>query len=250
MIYGFYQSAAGMMTNEYRQSVIANNLANAETVGFKRDMASFAERVRADRAGLRGGATAESLSGLSGGAWLGQTRTDFSPGSFIRTDQSLDFSIDGDGFFQVEQGGKTLLTRDGRFIADERGQLRAAADGAPLLSRGGGAIFTNPRGGEISVDEDGRLSQDGAPLGQLAVVDVADRSQLRKVGASRFDAGEQTVVPVGSFVKSGVLESSGVEPVRELVTMIEAARAYQMNAQMVSLQDQSVGRLISAAGAV
>ncbi|MBL8880382.1 MAG: flagellar hook-basal body protein [Phycisphaerales bacterium] len=250
MIYGYYQSAAGMLTNEYRQSVIANNLANAETVGFKRDMATFAERLRADRAGIRNGATDEALRGLTGGAWLGETRTDFSPGSFIRTDQPLDFAIDGDGFFQVEQGGKAVLTRDGRFVADERGQIRSATDGAPLMSRGGGPIFTNPRGGEISVDEDGRLSQDGAPLGQLAVVDVADRTKLRKAGASRFDAGEQQIVPVGSFVKSRVLESSGVEPVRELVTMIEAARAYQMNAQMVSLQDQSVGRLISAAGAV
>lgn len=245
MIYGFYQSAAGMFTNEYRQSVIANNLANAETIGFKRDMATFSERDRADRAGVRSGKSNETLGGLSGGTWLGQTRTDFSPGSFIRTSEPLDFAIDGDGFFMVEQDGKPVLTRDGRFIADDRGQIRSAADGAPLLSRGGGPLFTNPRGGAISVDEDGRLSQDGAPLGQVAVVDVADRNALRKVGASRFDAGEQQPQPVGSFVKSGVLESSGVEPVSELVTMIEAARAYQMNAQMVSLQDQSIGRLIS-----
>lgn len=248
MIYGYYQSAAGMMANEYRQSVIANNLANAETIGFKRDVATFSERLRADRAGLREGLSNHDLNGMTGGTWLGRTQTDFSPGSFLRTDQPLDFAIEGDGFFLVEQAGRPVLTRDGRFVADERGLIRSAVDGAPLLSRGGRPLFSNPRGGVIQVDEDGRLSQDGAPLGQIAVVDVADRSALRKVGASRFDPGTQRAEPVGSLVRSGALESSGVEPVRELVSMIEAARAYQMNAQMISLQDQSIGRLLSQVG--
>lgn len=248
MIYGYYQSAAGMLTNEYRQSVIANNLANAETIGFKRDVATFSERLRADRTGLRSGASHRALDGMTGGTWLGQTHTDFSPASFIRTDQPLDLAIDGDGFFMVEQSGRPVLTRDGRFVTDERGLIRSAADGAPLLSRGGSPMFSNPRGGAIHVDEDGRLSQDGAPLGQIALVDVADRTALRKVGASRFDPGAQQPVQADSLIRSGLLESSGVEPVRELVSMIEAARAYQMNAQMISLQDQSIGRLLSQIG--
>src|SRR3989442_9991693 len=80
VIYGLYQSAAGMMTSEYAQSVLANNLANADTVGFKRDVAVFAERLRADQAGRRDGPTAEGLGSLSGGTWLGRTDVDFSEG--------------------------------------------------------------------------------------------------------------------------------------------------------------------------
>src|SRR5690606_8407144 len=87
VIFGLYQSAAGMMVNEYRQAVIANNLANAETPAFKRDVATFSERQIAAVAGVRGGAAAppagashELLDGLSGGIWLGETHTDYGEG--------------------------------------------------------------------------------------------------------------------------------------------------------------------------
>lgn len=246
MIYGLYQSAAGMMTTEYRQDVLANNIANADTIGFKRDLAVFAERYQASQSGQRSGPSNDLLRNLSGGVWLGQTYTDFDEGAYQETGNPLDVALAGSGFLMVRGDESPLLTRDGRMMLDPDGALVATTDAAPVLSESGTAIRVNPHGGKVTIDEDGFVNQDGARRGRLAVVDVDNYDALRKVGASRFDFGSQKPVAAAAQVMSERVENSGVEPVKELVGMIEASRAYQLNAQMVSLQDQSVGRLISA----
>ena len=141
MIYGWYNSAAGMMVNEYRQDVLANNLANADTVGFKRDVAVFAERQQARVAGNRHGPSARGLRDLSGGLWLGKTHIDYSEASHVRTDNPLDVSLSGPGFLSVQVNGQRLYTRDGRMMMDRDGLLVAAADGAPVT----GAAKARPR---------------------------------------------------------------------------------------------------------
>lgn len=247
MIYGLYQSAAGMMVNEYRQSVLANNLANAETTGFKREVATLAERRRASQAGRRDGPTNHLMEALSGGIWLARTETDFSEGAFIKTDNPLDVALAGPGFLRVTANGREYLTRDGRMVMNSDGWLVSAVDGASILGRGGQPLRLNPRGGGVSIDDDGRIAQDGKQVGWLGLVDVdiADYRKLRKVGAGRFAAdGVQFTASLAKVIW-GHTESSGVEPIKELATMIEASRAYQFNAEMVRLQDQSAGRLIS-----
>lgn len=245
MIQGLYQSAAGMLTNEYRQSVVANNLANADTVGFKRDVATLAERLSAARAGVRSGPSNEELEGLSGGVWLGRTYTDFSPGAFQQTDNPLDLALEGPGFFAVEQDGQRFYTRDGRIVRDPTGRLLSATDGAALLDEGGRPIAVNPHAPPPFIDETGALWQNGVTVGRVGVFDFERSDALRKAGASRFTAGDQTPLRVYPGVRSGHVELSGVLPVSELVRMIEASRAYQLNAQMITLQDQAAGRLIS-----
>ena len=246
MIYGLYQSAAGMMVNEYRQDILANNLANAETVGFKREIASFAERLQASGAGQRDGPSNDLMEALSGGIWLARTDTDFSEGAFIQSDNPLDVAITGPGFLRVNAGGREYLTRDGRMIMDPNGRLVSATDGASILGQAGQPIRLNPRGGEISIDEAGRIKQGNLTVARLGLVDVDNYEVLRKAGAGRFDANGATLTRSSAKLIPKFLESSGVEPIKELVTMIEAARAYQLNAQMVTLQDQSAGRLINA----
>ena len=182
MIYGMYQSAAGMLVNEYRQDVLANNLANAETVGFKREIAAFAERLRASEAGRREGPSNDLMDALSGGLWLARTETDFSEGAFVRTDNPLDVALAGPGFLRVAANGREYLTRDGRMLMTADGRLVSAIDGAAILGRGGQPIRLNPRGGEISIDEDGRILQGGVGGGRLALVDVKNYQALRKAG--------------------------------------------------------------------
>lgn len=245
MIYGLYNSAAGMMTNEYRQTVLANNLANADTVGFKRDVATFAERIPARLAGVRDGPSAAHLEELSGGLWLGQTFTDFSDAAKASTGNWSDVALDGPGFFVVQGNGQPLFTRDGRMLMDATGRLVAASDGAAILNSGGVPIQLNPHGGQPSIDVQGRIEQDGAIVAELGVVDFENYDALRKVDAARFAAPENAAIPSPALVQAGYMESSGVRPVSELVSMIEASRAYQLNARMVSLQDETAGRLIS-----
>ena len=245
MIYGLYNSAAGMMTNEYRQSVIANNLANADTTGFKQEIAVFAERQTESIGGRRQGPSSPEMENLSGGLWLGHTHTDYHQGSLIQTGKSTDIALDGPGFLVVEVDGRPQYTRDGRLFMDESGHLRSVTDGAAVLSPGGAQILLNPRGSQPTIDRDGRLWQDGGIRGRLAVVDFEDYRGLRKAGSGRFDAGDVDTIESPARVLSEKLERSGVEPVKELVNMIETSRAYEINARMLSLQDQSVGRLIS-----
>ncbi len=248
MIYGLYQSAAGMMVNQYRQDVIANNLANADTVGFKRDLSSFRERLSADEADVRSGPSHKLLQEMTGGIWLGETVTDYAEGTLRRTDQPLDLALAGPGFFEVRtESGETLLTRDGRMMPDAQGFLVSVTDGAPLVGVGGAPIRIDRRGGAVSVDEHGRVRQDGISRGQLMVHEPSDYAGLSKVGASRFRAtGTQTEQLLRPRVQQGFVEDSGVQPVREMTGMLEAHRAYQFNAQMITLQDQSLARLLSS----
>jgi flagellar basal body rod protein FlgG len=246
VIYGLYQSAAGMMTQEYRQDVIANNLANAETVGFKREIASIAERRRADEAGVRRGPSDRLLETLTGGNWLGRTDTDYSEGSFQRTDNATDVAIVGPGFLRVAADGGELLTRDGRMTMDANGMLVATTDGAPVLSTAGLPVRVNPRGGQIYIDETGAVQQNGVIMGRLSIVDVPNYAALRKAGGGRFAAGGQTPFECEARLWSNHVEQSGVQPVFELTGMLESARAYQLNAEMLKLQDQTAARLINA----
>lgn len=246
MIYGLYQSAAGMMANEYRQDTLSNNVANADTPGFKREIATFAERVPAKDAGRRDGLSSEMLSALTGGVWLGKTATDYSEGAMHRTDDPLDVALAGPGFFTVESNGRTLLTRDGRMRVTPDGQLVAASDGAAILNAGGGPITIDPRGGDVTIDDEGRIQQGGVNVGRLAIVDVANYGALKKAGASRFSPGNAGTVPSFARTVQGHIESSGAEPVQEMVQLLETSRSHQINAQMLTLQDQTVGRLIAS----
>ncbi len=246
MIYGLYQSAAGMMVNQYRQAVLANNLANADTVGFKRDVAALIERPPAWA--RRPDEVDPSLRPMTGGVWAARTHTDFSEGQLQRTDNPLDVALAGPGFLMIEGDNGPLLTRDGRLIVAADGTLVSATDGRAVLGRGGAPVRVSPRGGEVRIDEDGFVLQRGRVVGQLGISDVQDPRMLRKVGGGRFELlanPEQALIPASARVLSGYVERSTVEPVKTLTSMLEASRAYLLNAQMLTLQDQTAARLIN-----
>ncbi len=245
MIYGLYQSAAGMMTSEYRQNVIANNLANSQTVGFKRDIPIFSERLRESMLDQYDNPTNDLMESLSGGLWLGRTSTDFSDGPLSKTGNPLDVALEGPGFLMVLVDGQRLLTRDGRMMMNELGRLVSVSDGAAILNRAGSPIVLDPDGGEITITSDGRIHQDGREVARLGLTDVEDYRTLRKDGNGRFIPESLERLESVARVHSGFVESSAVQPVRELTGMIESSRAFQINARMVSLQDEMLGRLVN-----
>ena len=133
MIYGMYQSAAGVMTNSYRQDVIANNLANAETVGFKKDLAQFQQRrTEAQERGTEKSTNA-LLENLGGGVFASPTVADLSQGELEPSSNNMDVAIEGKGFFAVRDHGQVRLTRDGRFMSDREGHLAMANNSGQLV---------------------------------------------------------------------------------------------------------------------
>jgi flagellar basal-body rod protein FlgF len=251
MVYGLWQSAAGLQVQEYRQAIIANNLANAETPGFKADRIAFQERLNAATA--RGDLRARNpvLDAMTGGLFETQVYTNFAQGNIIPTTNPLDLAINGDGFLAVQTKDGPRYTRDGRLAMAVDGTLIHAASGRPVLSSEGQPITVDPASQTaISIDSSGRVSQGDRVAGTLALVDFADRGQLEKTGQTLFAANGQKSIEAGGSIKQAAYEASSVEPVAALVDLISASRAYEANARLVSLQDESLGRVVNELGRV
>jgi flagellar basal body rod protein FlgG len=231
-----------MLVNQYRQDVIANNLANVDTASYKRDLPAFSERlVEAQR---RLGATRNTvLDGQTGGVWSAPTATDWQTGSTEVTGNSLDAAIAGRGFFAVQASDGVRYTRDGRFTIDSQSRLATASDGLPVLNEQGAPIVLGDDARDVRLRADGAVMVNDQPLAQLQVVDF-DEASLRKVGRNLV-AADAAPQPIVAELRVGSIEKSNVDPMMEMVSMIEASRAYQLNAQMVTLQDGTLGRLIS-----
>jgi flagellar basal-body rod protein FlgG len=219
-------------------------LANAETTGFKQDLAVFRQRLTESHSAPGAMALAHPvLDGLSGGTFVRPTYTDFSQGTLDKTNGPLDVAIVGRGFFTVQDGDEVRYTRDGSFHVDAQGRL-VTARGHLVLGDGGAAISV-PSGAKVSIGEGGRVLADGEQIARLAVVDVSDPQRLVKVGENLFDPQFVTEEPFAGQLETGALEQSTVEPVTLLAHYIEAARAYQLNAQMITLQDGMLGRVVN-----
>jgi flagellar basal-body rod protein FlgF len=246
MVYGIYQSAAGMQVNQYRQDVLANNLANVATTGFKPDFTVVKERLQALREdGADPGLSADHLSGLTGGSLVAPTYTSFAAGPIEVTGNPLDVAISRDGFFAVKDGDTTRYTRDGRFVLDDDGQLVTAAGHHPVLSDAGAPISVPPRAaGKVRIDGGGRLRAGTTSFGRIGTVRFADTGNLRKIGGNLIEAFEKPI-STDEQLHSGAIEASAVDPTQSMVSMIEVSRAYQLNATMVGLADTTLGRAVN-----
>jgi len=222
--------------------VTANNIANANTSGFK------AERVLIEAEPRTPARAQDGPRRLAYVDEWGLGR-DFSQGALDPTGRSLDFALEGEGFFTLEtpQGGEAF-TRDGRFTLSADGEL-VAQDGARVLNDQGVPILVDPAGGEISADADGTLVQNGLPLGRIGVVRFENPGVLSKAGDNRYTAPEDAA-PEPMFdavVRQGASESSNVRPVAELVRMLEVSRTYSSVTRMLQETDRlsrdAIGRL-------
>ncbi len=251
MVYGIYQSAAGMIVNQYRQSVLANNLANLDTVGFKHDLAVVRERRVETREDCMDCSSSDPiLDRLTGGSLVAPTVTSFEQGALQVTGRDLDVAIDGQGFFAVKDGKNTRYTRDGRFSIDRDGTL-VTTGGRPVLDEQGATIEI-PKAARVGlrIDANGAVRSGDDELGRIGLVDFADRSRLCKVGANLFDAAGAQAQAVTPRFRANSVESSTVDPTKAMVAMIEVSRAYEMNANLVGLADSTLGRAVNDVGRI
>lgn len=249
--YGVWLSAAGMKVNEHRQEVLANNMANAQTTAFKQDLAVIRERAVESRENEHGFEFRHPvLDNLPGGVNVRQSHHDFSQGPIDHTRRPLDVAIVGDGFFVVSDGETQRYTRNGEFAVNAEGELvLAAADGRWRVLDDTDQEFTfDPELEEPRVSSNGTIRQGDEVIGQLQLVTVDDQQHLRKLGENLYELTEGIPTKVSGRVEPGALENSNFDVMTGLATMIEASRAYEMNANLLRMQDQMTDRVVTTVG--
>lgn len=251
--YGLWLSAAGMQVNQHRQTVLANNMANAETVGFKRDLAVVMRRQIESQVSGQGSLFRHPvLDGMAGGLDVKPLFHSDEQGSIDRTGRALDVAIDGKGFFEVSDGSNSRYTRDGRFTINSNGKLVLSSGNGvwAVQSEDGSSIFLDRAAGDVQISQGGIVRQHGNVIAKLGLFEPDNHRSLRKVGETLYEhtGDADSMTAADGRIVPGAVESSTVDAMKGIATMIEATRAYQMNATMIQLQDQAIGQATSTVG--
>ncbi len=254
MYRGIYAGASAMLVQEKALDVVANNLANADSAGFRGRInvnKSFPQLLvsRIESAQNIPDLSTPKVAPLGDAALnvvLSETAMMTRRGPIQVTDNPLDVAIDGEGFFVVQDAaGNAFYTRAGHFSKNAAGEL-VNGDGMPVLGDGGPIAL----GDAIScfIDDQGQVVADGEVIAQLQIVAFERPAYLRQVGRSLLAATPQAGLPqpAGAVrLVRGALERANVNVVEEMTAMVEANRAYEMAARSVTIQDEATGRLIS-----
>jgi len=220
-------------------SVIANNMANANTTGFKREGAIFTEFVNSTGSTQTTRNPRESLSMGRLGAHISH----FESGELRGTGGSLDMAIDGEGFFLVETPQGERLTRAGHFLTDNQGTL-VNPDGFAILDDAGGRIQIPQEANLINIGRDGVLSTDGVELGKIGIV-TANPRDLSRQGNNLWQADNGYVPVEDPQIVQGFLEDSNVQPVAEIARMIEVQRYYDAGQKLLDIENDRIKSVIT-----
>ena len=253
-----YSALFGAMSNEVRLNTISNNLANVNTTGFKKQAYAFQDTFQRfahdyltdDRTNLRATDNWPKRY-VQARTRLGGQYTDQSQGSLQVTGNSLDLALTGSGYFKVRGPEGDMLTRNGSFQLSTDGRL-ITEQGYEVL--GGGGAVTLPRDNNVQIDSNGRITADGADVGTLDIVDVSDPKGLEMAGKNLFKIRKGStateVPPQEISVQQGYLEKSNVEIVTELVNMMEAQRAFEINQKIMTTTDSMESLVINKVGQI
>jgi flagellar basal-body rod protein FlgF len=215
--------------------VVANNIANASTTGFRREGVVFSEYVSAlDQD------PSLSMAHASG------RHVDLSQSTLSLTGGQFDLAIQGAGFFLIETPQGERLTRAGSFTPSAEGEL-VNPDGYRLLDAGGAPVFVPPDARGIAIAADGTLSADGQPIAQIGLWQPSDPLSLRHQSGTLFEGGALELAE-GATILQGMLEDSNVEPVSEIARMIEVQRAYELGQKFLDAEDERVRGVITTLG--
>jgi flagellar basal-body rod protein FlgF len=214
---------------------IANNIANADTTGFRAETAIFSEYI----------------SALSNDPSISQTRLagraiDEKSGPLRQTGAPLDVAIEGEGYFVVLTPHGERLTRAGAFSLNAEGAL-VTPEGHPVAGEGGAAIELPPGAVSIAIGADGSISADGAPAAKLAVVAAAPETLARE-GSLLFRPDGEVVVAESARVRQGFVEASNVNSVLAIASLIETQRAFEMNQQLMNDEHQREKTAVESIG--
>jgi flagellar basal-body rod protein FlgF len=225
---GLYIAASGMLAEQVRQDLIAHDLANASTAGYKPDRVaskSFGEVLLSDTR------TGSAVGPLGFGTQIAKQVTDLSAAPLRDTGEPLDFAVEGNGFFSVRTSNGVRFTRDGQFAASTRGTLVTAA----------GDDVLGPNGTPVRIGADGKV----AP-GDIGIVALTN---ARREGDNLF-TGTAGAAPAGSGVRPGALEASGVDPVTTMVDMISSLRVFESGQRVITTIDSTLQKAANQVGSI
>jgi flagellar basal-body rod protein FlgF len=248
VIRGLYTAASGMLSAMRRMELVTNNLANAQTVGFKQDRSALStfDEVMVLQDGTPTSTTANAELGQLGMAAVAEEPLiDFTQGAIQETGRDFDLALEGPGFFTVRTPDGVRYTRDGGFTRDAFGRMMTT-EGHLLLDTANNPI-TIP-GGKLAVGEDGTVRVEDQPIAQLAIVEFTLDQPLRKVGNNQFaprNEGDRPALSAGTAVHQGSIEVSNLDMAGAQTTMLELQRAYQASQRLIQYQDEMVGRAVN-----
>lgn len=263
---GLYTAGAGMITETKRTDTIANNLANANTTGFKRDDAISREfepmlikRIN-DGKNLNNvtsfkqfsvGESIPTVGVLGLGARIDEIATDHTQGGFQTTGNPLDVAISGDGYFAIQTPQGVRYTRDGNFYRSSRGQLQTVR-GQAVLGTNNQPITIPGDAAKVTIGAKGEIMADGRRVGQLQLTSFGpDRRAVLKQGDNLYypQQGAQPQAATGEIYQ-GMLENSNTNVVSEMVNLINNYRIYEAGSKAVTTQDTLLDKSVNEVGRV
>ncbi|MGQ9812210.1 MAG: flagellar basal-body rod protein FlgF [Dissulfurimicrobium sp.] len=224
---GYIEAIEGANILERKLQLTSNNIANASTIGFKKQSMTFEEYLL-----LQVDSTKRTAKGEV--VW-----SDMSLGVMKQTNNPFDFALEGDGFFVVQTPEGVRYTRAGNFTLDSQKQL-VTQQGYPVLGGGASIILDDTTGKGVWLSKDGRFWVDESEVGQLDVVNFENPQALERMGGNLYAAtlGSGQATPVDTPIKQGFIEGSNVNPVEEMVNLIDIYRAYEVQQKTMKTIDQ------------
>lgn len=256
MLKGLYVAHMGMVNEQNRMDILTNNLANASTVGFKKEGSTsraFDDILTVKIKDASVGTMNVQRTGINNpGVKIGKNYTDFTQGSFRITDNTYDLALSGEGFFALEFTNKagetsTKYTRAGQFTLNKDGFL-VNQDGDFVLDVNNQHIQLDTLK-DASIAYNGLITQEGQEIAQIQVTDFEDYDYLDKYGETYYRALEGAKTKEATAqINSGYLEMSNVQTVTEMVNLISITRAYESNQKIIQTYDESLGIAVSQLG--
>ena len=258
MVKGLYTAYTGMINEQNRMDIMTNNLANASTVGYKKEGStsqSFDDvltvKIKDQSVGMR---NVQRLGVKNPGVKIGENYTDYSQGSFRITGNTYDLALSGEGFFAIEFTNKagetdTKYTRAGQFTLNKDGYL-VTEEGDYVLDTQNRRIRLNTLI-DSSITDDGTIYQNGQAVAKIQVTDFEDYDYLEKYGETYYQPiqGAKTIAAKAQ-VTSGYLEMANVQIVSEMVNLISITRAYESNQKVVQTIDDTLDVAVNQIGRV
>ncbi len=255
MFRGLYTAYTGMRYQQVKVDSISNNIANADTAGFKKDNViaeSFKDVLTYKIRDVENKSIKQNIGKMSLGIKVAQVYTDFKQGPLKQTDQPLDVAISGTGFFKVGEitpdGNMNIkYTRDGSFGMDQENNL-VTKDGLFVLSED---KKINLEDGFVRINKDGSIYQGEALKGKIDLVDFDDLQMLRKEGDTLYITTDKSVEkPFESVVEQGFLEMSSANGIDEMIDLIQSTRIYESNQKVIQTYDETMGKVVNEVGRV